>query len=53
MPRGIGILLFTHIFAEKHINNKTNSMNLSDEYIFGKKITKKIKFINRLIGAEE
>lgn len=52
MPRGIGILLFTHIFTEKHINNKTNSMNLSDEYIFGKKIAKKIKYINSLIGVK-
>lgn len=54
MPRGIGILLFTHIFKEEHINNNNkNNMSLSDEYIFGKKITKKIKFINKLIGAEE
>lgn len=53
MPRGIGILLFTHIFAEKHINNnKANNMNLSDEYIFGKKIAKKIKYINSLIGVK-
>ena len=47
MPRGIGILLFTHF------NNKTNNMSLSDEYIFGKKITKKIKYINSLIGVKE
>jgi hypothetical protein len=55
MPRGIGILLFTHIFAEKHINNnnKANDINLSDEYIFGKKIAKKIKYINSLIGVKE
>ena len=53
MPRGIGILLFTHIFPEKHINSKSNNMNLSNEYIFGKKIAKKIKYINSLIGVEE
>lgn len=52
MPRGIGILLFTHIFEDKHINNK-NSMDLSNEYIFGKKIANKIKFINKLIGVGE
>jgi hypothetical protein len=53
MPRGIGILLFTHIFKEKHIINNKNNMNLSNEYIFGKKIANKIKFINKLIGVEE
>ena len=54
MPRGIGILLFTHIFPEKHISSsKSNNMNLSNEYIFGKKIAKKIKYINSLIGVEE
>lgn len=53
MPRGIGILLFTHIFPEKHINSKSNNMNISNEYIFGKKIAKKIKYINSLIGVKE
>ena len=53
MPRGIGILLFTHIFPEKHINSKSNNMNIFNEYIFGKKIAKKIKYINNLIGVKE
>lgn len=53
MPRGIGILLFTHIFEEKHIIDNKNSMRFSYEYIFGKKIAKKIKFINSLIGVKE
>ena len=53
MSRGIGILLITHIFEEKHIIDNKNSMNLSNEYIFGKKIAKKIKYINSLIGVKE
>lgn len=53
MPRGIGILLFTRIFPKKHINSKSDNMSLSNEYIFGKKIAKKIKYINSLIGAKE
>lgn len=53
MPRGIGILLITHIFKEKPIINNKNNIDLSDEYIFGKKVAKKIKYINSLIGVKE
>lgn len=53
MPRGIGILLITHIFKEKHIVNNKNNIDFSYEYIFGKKIARKIKFIKSLIGVKE
>lgn len=44
MIRGIGILLCTHIFDD----NK--NIQYSDNYIFGKKLSKKIRYIKKLLG---
>lgn len=47
MIRGIGILLYTHIFG-----STAGPTENSDEYIFGKKLSKKIKYIKMLIGEK-
>jgi hypothetical protein len=53
MPRGIGILKFTHIF-DKDIAFTCARLDMNDHdinvYIFGNKLARRVEYINNLIG---